>query len=153
MLHHVRDERAVRLVGKGGVLLFLLLGRCSGCGGTQVHGDSDLDLSEVDRQEDPPPDDPADDGEIEGTACGNGVVEPGEECDTTEEQACPTSCGTSGVMNCEACEWTECRPPGEACNGLDDDCNGVIDDLSGSRQGLRLSLFRGRLSGNAIVVQ
>ncbi|MFH1435342.1 MAG: hypothetical protein ABIJ56_06465 [Pseudomonadota bacterium] len=41
--------------------------------------------------------------------------------DSTEE--CETECESAGTRECsDACEWGECVPPDEECNGLDDDC-------------------------------
>ena len=70
------------------------------------------------------------DAEIDvGPACGNGVVDPGEECDGTVVETCTTTCGSLGSRRCGAdCAWTECQPPPETCNGADDDCDGTCDD-------------------------
>ena len=42
---------------------------------------------------------------------------------------CITSCGSTGFGTCsEACDWSECTPPAEVCNGLDDDCMAGCDN-------------------------
>ncbi|MBI5489640.1 MAG: hypothetical protein HY905_20065 [Deltaproteobacteria bacterium] len=60
--------------------------------------------------------------------CGNGLVEPPEQCDGAAPEACTTTCGTSGMRTCTACAWQACAPPPELCNGTDDDCNGETDE-------------------------
>ncbi len=72
------------------------------------------------------------------TNCGDGVLDPGEECDSPHIGsdcqglgfddgilACYSNCtyDTSGCTN-EA----ECIPTQEICNGLDDDCDGIPDN-------------------------
>jgi len=42
---------------------------------------------------------------------------------------CATSCGSIGTQDCdEFCKPLECKPPQEACNGIDDDCDTIIDN-------------------------
>lgn len=69
---------------------------------------------------------------VEGCAvCGNGVVEPGEECEPDlPPTACTSSCMTEGTQACDGfCQLRpECVPPRETCNGRDDDCDGLIDN-------------------------
>jgi hypothetical protein len=60
--------------------------------------------------------------------CGNGVVEPPEECDGEPPGSCTTVCGTTGTSLCTACRWV-CTPPADDdCDGIDDDCSGTPDD-------------------------
>ncbi|MBI5502389.1 MAG: FG-GAP repeat protein [Deltaproteobacteria bacterium] len=71
----------------------------------------------------------ADDGEAEvGPLCGNGTIDPGEDCEGDDLQACTTGCGTTGTSACLACTWTACAPPVEVCNGSDDDCDDATDE-------------------------
>ncbi|MBN1770223.1 MAG: hypothetical protein JXB32_03085 [Deltaproteobacteria bacterium] len=63
--------------------------------------------------------------------CGNGLVEPGEECETGGSEPCDTACGTVGTRFCVDCRWGACAPPVETCNGVDDDCNGLTDEGCG----------------------
>ena len=45
-----------------------------------------------------------------------------------QESTCATACGSVGNRLCGAtCRWNACQPPGEVCNGLDDDCDGKTD--------------------------
>ncbi|MBI4917468.1 MAG: hypothetical protein HY825_16635 [Acidobacteria bacterium] len=68
--------------------------------------------------------------------CGDGVVNPGEECDTTVPQRCTTGCGTIGGRPCRECRWApECEAPAEACNDRDDDCDGLTDEDFECRRG------------------
>jgi cysteine-rich repeat protein len=62
--------------------------------------------------------------------CGDGVTFVGvEECDGDEVQPCRSACDTDGESRCTAvCIFGECEPPGEACNGVDDDCDTVTDE-------------------------
>ncbi|MBI5485863.1 MAG: FG-GAP repeat protein [Deltaproteobacteria bacterium] len=66
-----------------------------------------------------------------GVSCGNGVVEPPEECEGTGSQACTTSCGSVGAQVCVDCLWGVCETSDEVCNGEDDDCNGLTDEVAG----------------------
>lgn len=91
----------------------------------------------------PRPDDAAgEDGAIEvPPTCGNGHVEGDEECDGDPPRGCDTSCDSRGVERCIACLWSECEPPDEECNGLDDDCDDVCDNgfaccIGNEREGL-----------------
>lgn len=95
-------------------------------GGTDVEPDADgtPDL----------PDDTSEDaGPEEASAvCGNGILEPGEDCEVAYVVECTTTCGTRSTVACPAdCRVPPpdgCPPAAEVCNGLDDDCNGLPDD-------------------------
>lgn len=57
------------------------------------------------------------------------------QCDETFEccrggaWACDTTCGSIGTLSCDmSCMLSDCLPPDETCNGLDDDCDGAIDE-------------------------
>jgi hypothetical protein len=67
------------------------------------------------------------DGEVP-PGCGNGVHDPGEDCDRDPPANCDTGCGSTGTSLCVACHWDPCVPPDEICNGDDDDCNGMTDE-------------------------
>ncbi len=98
-----------------------------------VAADAEVAPDGADDGSETPADVPDDGDGTDGTAvCGNGTTEPGEECDGDPPRNCPSSCGSSGTQSCVACDWSDCAPPAETCNGLDDDCNGVTDDLGGS---------------------
>ena len=60
--------------------------------------------------------------------CGNGTVDPGEDCDGAAPRDCTTTCSSTGTQSCVACAWAACVPPAETCNGLDDDCVGGADN-------------------------
>lgn len=67
--------------------------------------------------------------DIVASVCGNGVVEPGEECDGDPLRPCATACSTSGVRACAECRWeSTCAPPPETCNGRDDNCDTICDE-------------------------
>ena len=55
---------------------------------------------------------------------------PGMECAFGEIVECSTECGTLGTSQCtpECRVGSECLPPIEACNFIDDDCDGVTDE-------------------------
>ena len=58
------------------------------------------------------------------TVCDNGF-----ECCAGLESSCTTSCHSTGTRTCSmACEWSDCEPPDETCNGADDDCDTLIDE-------------------------
>jgi hypothetical protein len=61
--------------------------------------------------------------------CGDGVRQPGEDCELGEREGCTSDCG-SGIRQCSpVCTWDVCRSTAdEACNGVDDDCSGRADD-------------------------
>lgn len=53
----------------------------------------------------------------------------GWQCVLGQTQDCATPCGTTGTQACgAACGWSECVPPVEICNALDDDCDGAADE-------------------------
>jgi hypothetical protein len=62
----------------------------------------------------------------------DGLVDEDFSCAQGAVVACTTSCGTQGAMVCsESCalpDATECVPPLEVCNGVDDDCDGYVDE-------------------------
>jgi hypothetical protein len=80
-------------------------------------GETPLDVADMPEDE---PDNPP--------GCGNGIVEPPEECDGDPPGACTTGCGTTGTSLCTGCRWVCTPPPDDNCNGIDDDCNGTVDD-------------------------
>ncbi len=60
--------------------------------------------------------------------CGNGVLDPDEDCEGAASGGCDTTCGSTGTQTCAGCRWGPCEPPPEACNGIDDDCDGDPDN-------------------------
>jgi hypothetical protein len=62
----------------------------------------------------------------------DGEVDEGFDCRMGHEVACTTLCGSTGSGICSlACSLPDpasCNPPGELCNGEDDDCNGSCDN-------------------------
>ncbi|MFH1438207.1 MAG: hypothetical protein ABIJ56_21040 [Pseudomonadota bacterium] len=53
------------------------------------------------------------------------------ECCASLGRSCTTECGSTGLQHCSSsCAWGDCVPPGEICNGLDDDCDGYVDEDS-----------------------
>ena len=69
------------------------------------------------------------DGEDSGPVCGNGTLEPPEECDTADSLGpCVTDCGSAGVGRCVDCREVCEAPVDEECNGVDDDCDGTTDE-------------------------
>ena len=75
-------------------------------------------------------DDAADDRFEVPTTCGDGTLDPGEDCDGPDRQECTTACETVGFRDCGTdCRWTPCAEDWpEECNGSDDDCNGLVDE-------------------------
>jgi len=52
-----------------------------------------------------------------------------DSCPRGDEFACATDCGTEGTAVCDDdCRPGDCVPPGEECNGEDDDCDDVVDN-------------------------
>ncbi len=70
--------------------------------------------------------------ECEFEDCGDGEVQPIEQCEGDDTVTCDTSCGTVGSETCDAdrCLFAECIPPAEGCNGIDDDCDQGVDRIS-----------------------
>ncbi len=59
----------------------------------------------------------------------DGQVDEGFDCVPGSLVACTTPCDSAGERLCTAaCQWGDCAPPGEACNGVDDNCDGQIDE-------------------------
>jgi hypothetical protein len=94
-------------------------------------------------------DDVDDVAEDAGPSCGNGRVEPGEDCEPGAIVPCTTRCGTAGSGACT----TDCRfptgdgcPAGvEICNGIDDDCSGAPDDGAGACPGCTVATHGGHV--------
>ncbi len=65
--------------------------------------------------------------------CGNGTLDPAEECELGAWEACTTRCGTPGSHTCtDVCTWGGCSSSEpEVCNGADDDCDGATDEGPG----------------------
>jgi hypothetical protein len=62
----------------------------------------------------------------------NGACDNGYTCCRGESGSCTSSCGTAGSRVCSAtCDWSNCMPPPETCNGEDDDCDGACDNGTG----------------------
>ncbi len=80
------------------------------------------------------PDEAVDDSgpEVPPSVCGNGVLEPGEDCEREQKVECTTTCGSPSSAecpdDCRAPPPERCPLPEEECNGRDDDCNGGVDD-------------------------
>ncbi len=60
----------------------------------------------------------------------DGRVDEGFGCVGGTSAPCATSCGSTGQRACDAtCTASPtCTPPGEGCNGVDDDCDGRVDE-------------------------
>ncbi len=64
-------------------------------------------------------------------SCGDDIEDVGEQCDFSGTQACATTCDSgamTGTRSCLYCNLGTCEPPGEVCNGIDDNCDGDIDE-------------------------
>ena len=69
------------------------------------------------------------------TICDNGFG-----CCRGTAGSCTTTCDTTGSRTCSsACNWGSCVPPGETCNGIDDDCDTICDDGFGCCRGTSAS--------------
>ena len=67
------------------------------------------------------------DGQVdEGLNCGGD-----DKCQTGDKDTCLTTCDSIGQKECINGTWTDCIPPLEVCNGVDDDCDGIKDDVQG----------------------
>ncbi|MFW6031237.1 MAG: hypothetical protein ACOC9T_01485 [Myxococcota bacterium] len=62
----------------------------------------------------------------------DGQADDGFECVQGEELTCTTACGTIGTGTCSSsCTLpgtSDCTPPPDVCNYVDDDCDGVADE-------------------------
>jgi hypothetical protein len=60
---------------------------------------------------------------------GDGSIDEGYTCIRATQRACVTGCGSAGIETCnDACLWSNCAPPAEVCNGIDDNCDGQVDE-------------------------
>ena len=104
----------------------------------------DLVVPDGESEDTAPPEEGIDDDGTEPpdlVSCGNGVVDPDEECDGTAPEICTTSCGSQGTRTCGTdCRWTACLPPGETCDGADQDCDGYADEDLWAPRGAPLRL-------------
>lgn len=76
--------------------------------------------------------------------CGDGNLDPGEECEAGSSKPCPASCndgdpctddgstGSAATCSLKCTHSHVANPPAEVCDGKDNDCNGVIDDNVGT---------------------
>ena len=62
----------------------------------------------------------------------NGSADETFDCVMDEPTACTTTCGSAGTGTCTStCDLpaaTDCTPPLETCNGIDDDCDTLADE-------------------------
>ncbi len=61
----------------------------------------------------------------------NGPPDDGFNCIAGTTVSCTTACGTTGTTDCDTTTCSpqsECTPPQEFCNGIDEDCDLVADD-------------------------
>ncbi|MBN1774677.1 MAG: hypothetical protein JXB32_25675 [Deltaproteobacteria bacterium] len=113
----------------GNFVVLLLL--CAGAGCSLLYP---FELPEGDAGDAPDTDVGADgdadgDGDETGPVCGNGEVEPPEECDpSTAPDPCTTDCGSAGTWTCQDCRRVCEAPVDEECNGVDDDCDTLTDE-------------------------
>jgi len=62
----------------------------------------------------------------------DGQTDEDHACVQGSHGSCTTSCGTSGTYTCtQSCTQGACQPPGEWCNGSDDNCDGYADNGAG----------------------
>lgn len=61
--------------------------------------------------------------------CGDGEVQPIEQCEGAGASTCDTSCNTIGSTVClaDSCLFDTCIAPEESCNAVDDDCDEGVD--------------------------
>lgn len=76
--------------------------------------------------------------------CGDGTLDPGEECEVGSSKPCPASCddgdpctddgmaGSAAQCSLKCTHSPIAHPPSEVCDGVDNDCDGQIDDGVGS---------------------
>jgi len=89
--------------------------------------------------------------ELAGT-CGNGAVDPGEDCDGDPPRVCDSSCGSVGEQTCRfSCTWSACSAPAETCNLRDDDCDGETDETIAKLGDERLISTEGRRTARAAI--
>ncbi len=64
--------------------------------------------------------------------CGDGEVQPIEQCEGAGPSTCETSCNTIGSTVClaDSCLFDTCIAPKETCNAIDDDCVDGIDTVA-----------------------
>ena len=117
-----------KLVARAGVVGLLVLGGCSMLYPFDLpETDAGFDVPDAEDGADGDADVP--DGEDSGAVCGNGILEPSEECDTSESLgSCVTDCGSAGVGRCVDCREVCEAPVDELCNGVDDDCDTTTDE-------------------------
>lgn len=76
--------------------------------------------------------------------CGDGALDPGEECEAGSSKPCPSSCddgdrctddsttGSADQCSLKCVHRPTTSTSSETCDGVDNDCNGKIDDEAGS---------------------
>jgi hypothetical protein len=84
------------------VLMVIGMGACgfrAGGGSIDASNRTDGDATDSDA---------ADASDAEVPPCGNGVVDPGEDCDGTAPVGCTNSCGDTGAASCSSCKRGPC---------------------------------------------
>jgi hypothetical protein len=78
-------------------------------------------------------DDEGADGFADSAARDEGATAPETASETapacTKSESCVTPCKTIGVRKCIDGRLTDCTPPKEICDRVDNDCNGKVDEL------------------------